>query len=87
MAAMTERRLQVGDVLEGEVCGWFTKGRGYGFARVEGVSRDIFLPSANLLDATALDRGERVRFELRMDRDGRWFGDHIESLPAWSGHP
>lgn len=83
MATTQEREgrvLQVGEELKGICCGWLNVGHGYGFIRVEGVTKDLFVPSRNLRDATFLQRGDCVSFEVRMGRDGRLMADLVERV-------
>jgi cold shock CspA family protein len=74
------RKLQVGDVVVGECVTWVSTGRGYGFIRVPGVKRDTFAPARNILASTYLERGNKVRFEVRMGYDGRLMAEHIELI-------
>jgi cold shock CspA family protein len=76
--ARASRTLQVGEDHEGTCSAWFDHGRGYGFIQVAGVAQELFVPSRNLSNAEALQRGDRVRFEVRMGSDGKLMADGVE---------
>lgn len=73
----TERELNIGDEVQGICSAWFDEGRGYGFIRVTGVAKDVFVPARNLVDSISLHVGQRVSFEVRLDREGRLFADGV----------
>lgn len=46
---------------------WFDNDRGYGFIRIEGTNRDIFVHKSDVLESDGtrrLDSGDRVEFRL-----------------------
>ena len=46
---------------------WFDNDRGYGFIRIEGTNRDIFVHKSDVLEGGGtrrLDTGDRVEFRL-----------------------
>lgn len=73
--------MKVGDEVRGTIVRWVTgKGRPFGFARVRGEAADLFVPGARLLNAMELREGDAIVCEIRMDREGRFFGDNVEAL-------
>jgi len=81
---VANRKLQVGDEVEGRCSGWFCAGRGYGFVSVDGVKKDIFVLARNLLNAASLEVGETVAFEVRMGHDGKLMADNVALLTGES---
>ncbi len=67
----------VGEEYRGTCVHWVDQGRGYGFVHVAGMSCDVFVSARALLEAAALERGDWVAFEARMDDHGRIFGDQV----------
>ncbi|MDP2318239.1 MAG: cold shock domain-containing protein [Acidobacteriota bacterium] len=70
--------LEIGAHYTGTCRAWFDRGRGYGFVRVDGVREELFVPARNIVNAAGLDRGDRVRFDVRMGYDGKLMADNVE---------
>jgi cold shock CspA family protein len=67
--------LKVGDEHEGRVAAWHDR---YGFVKIAGHAGDLFVSARNVLNANRLLCGDRVRVEIRMDGEGRLFGDNVQ---------
>lgn len=75
----TTNTLEIGETYRGHCIKWIPQGH-YGFLRVEGVARDIFTHGRNVLNAGSLERGDDVRFEIALDRQGRLHAIDCEVL-------
>ncbi len=72
------KELRIGDDGIGVCCAWFDRGRGWGFIKVDGAERELFVPARNITNADGLRRGDRVRFEVRLGYDGKHMADNVE---------
>jgi cold shock CspA family protein len=71
--------LEIGDEHVGECVRWIDRAAAFGFLRVEGAG-DVFVGARALRNATALECGDKVRFIVGMDRDGRRHALHCELI-------
>lgn len=76
--ATNGQQLHVGENHEGICSAWFDRGRGFGFIKVSGVEQELFVSSRCVVNADALRRGDRVRFEVRMSNTGKLMADCVE---------
>lgn len=79
-----QREFHVGDELEGLCKTWVANGCGYGFLAVPGYP-DLFVGARNLHNTIELRPGDRVTFEVRMDRYGRFEATDVRLLECGQG--
>lgn len=77
-----DQHYAVGEELEGRCVSWVTapSASDFGFVRVAGKQADMFVGAKRLIGRPRLRPGDRVRFDVRMDRHGRLFADNVDVL-------
>lgn len=80
------RELVIGERVQGDIVKVIDDvQKPFAFARIQDVARDLFIPQSAVANAHYLTEGDRIECDVRMDTQGRLFGDAVDVLTrdAW----
>ena len=60
---------------------WYDAERGFGFVSVDNDSNDVFLPKSSLIGIGPLNKGMRIKFDVRKNSSGRNEVFNITKIP------